>query len=64
VVAEIARRFDLKVLIEDDALRTRTVTGRFADQTPAEILAGICRAVDATCSTRDGVVVMKAVSRL
>jgi len=63
VIPELERRFDLRVQVTDTFLLDRTMTGWFADQPPEQILIGICRAVDAICSARDGLVIMEAVSR-
>lgn len=60
VLAELDRRFDLRVEVLSPVLLDRTVTGWFADQTPKEILAAVCHAVNAICSLRDDVVVMEA----
>jgi transmembrane sensor len=50
VAAEISSRFDLEIDIGDSELAARTVTGRFIDQSPAEIVGNICIAVDARCT--------------
>lgn len=59
VVEEMERRFGIRIRIRDRALRERTVTGWFPDQSSEEIMAGICRAVDARCTVRDGTVRME-----
>lgn len=58
VVEEFERRFGLRLEIEDDALRTQTLTGWFADQTPREMLAGICTVLEARCAVEGDVVRM------
>lgn len=63
VIAEMNRRFGLRIQVEDRILFDRSVSGWFADQPAEEMLARICRAIDAICVVQDGIVVMKAVSR-
>jgi transmembrane sensor len=58
VAEEFSRRFDLRLDIADDALRGRTLTGWFADQTPREMLAGICTVLEARCDLERDVVRM------
>lgn len=53
VATELERRFGVRIEITDDDLLERTITGWFADQTPAQVIAGICRAVNALCTTVD-----------
>ncbi len=53
VAEELERRIGLTIEIEDSALLDRMVTGWFADQTPGEMIAGICRAVNAQCEVED-----------
>jgi len=55
VAEELRVRFGLQIEIVDAELADRTVTGWFADQTPEEIMGGICRAVAASCSVENGV---------
>ena len=59
VAEEFGRRFDLQVEITDEALRGRTVTGWFADQTPAEMIAGICTVLEAECVLEEEIVRMR-----
>ena len=49
VVSELEARFELRIEIGDEALASRTVSGMFINQTPAEMIANICLAVDAQC---------------
>lgn len=49
VAEEFGRRFGFRLEIEDGALRRRTLTGWFADQTPRDMIAGICTVLEATC---------------
>lgn len=60
VAEEFRRRFGIRIELMDDALKDRTVTGWFADQSAYEMLAGICRAVDARCTVRNDVLRMEA----
>ncbi|MBI4539927.1 MAG: FecR domain-containing protein [Gemmatimonadetes bacterium] len=60
VAEEFRRRFDVVIEIVDPSLASRTVTGWFTAQTPEEMLAGICRAVDAECTVRGRVIRMEA----
>lgn len=63
VVEEFQERFGMRVEVADSTLRARSVTGWFADQSPEQMLAGICRAVDAQCTLHDGLVRMKLSQR-
>lgn len=60
IAVELERRFDIRIEIVDPALRRRTVTGWFADQSPESMIAGICTVVEARCSVQDGVVRMES----
>lgn len=60
-IAEVAReleaRLGIHVEIADPALLDRTMTGWFADQTPGEMIAGICRAIGARCRVAEDLTV-------
>lgn len=59
VADELRRRFGVTIEIVDDRLAERTITAWFADQTPTEMVRGICQALNARCSFEsDGVVRM------
>jgi len=61
VVAEIMRRYAVRIEIADSAVSGRTVSGWFAERSHEAILRVICTAVLAECLTqRDGSVVMKS----
>ncbi len=56
-LAEVARefesRFGVRIEISNPELESRTISGWFVDQTPAEMFGNICLAVDAQCETGD-----------
>jgi transmembrane sensor len=56
VAEEFSRRFGTTLAIEDERLRNRSVTGWFADQTPTEMVMGICMVLEAECVV-DGAVI-------
>jgi transmembrane sensor len=58
VAEEFFRRFGLRIEIADDALLERTITGWFTDQSPREMLDGVCRAAGAVCTPVGGAVRM------
>lgn len=62
VAEELERRFGVRIEIADGALAARTVTGWFSDQSPEEMIAGICRVVEARCTVRGGTVRMEVAS--
>jgi transmembrane sensor len=59
VASEFERRFGLRIEVADE-LRGRTLTGWFADQSPDEMLGGVCTVLEARCSFEDAVVRMRA----
>lgn len=52
VVSELEERLGLTFRVEDPDLNARSLTGWFTDQSPRDVVAGICSALDVTCSTR------------
>jgi ferric-dicitrate binding protein FerR (iron transport regulator) len=57
VAAEIRRRYQVRVDL-DSALANRTVTAWFTSQSLEEVVTIVCRVAGASCSTRDGRVVI------
>lgn len=55
VALELERRYDVKVLLPDSSVASRTVTAWFTNQSFPQVFHAICRAVDAHCSLRDNV---------
>ena len=55
VAQELERRYDVRVLLPDSALASRTVTAWFTNQDFRQVLFAICSAVDAHCTLRDSV---------
>lgn len=55
VARELERRYDVRVLLPDSTIASRTVTAWFTNQDFRQVLFAICRAVDAHCTLRDGV---------
>ena len=53
VSMEIGRRYGVKVNVDDPVLARRTVTAWFTDESLQEVIAVVCRVVDAQC-TIDG----------
>jgi transmembrane sensor len=58
VAAEIRRRYDVRVDL-DSTLAKRTVTAWFTSQSLEEVVTIVCRVAGATCSTRNGKVVIR-----
>lgn len=52
VVSELGERLGLTFRVEDPDLNARTLTGWFTDQSPQDIVTGICSALDVACSIR------------
>jgi transmembrane sensor len=59
VAEEIEHRFGMRIEITDSMLSARTVTGWFGDQSPQDLIQGICAAVAATCSIEQNAVRME-----
>lgn len=59
VAEEFNGRFGLQIQITDSTLLKRTITGWFADSSPEEIVARICRAIDARCTEFDDYVLIE-----
>jgi ferric-dicitrate binding protein FerR (iron transport regulator) len=59
VADEFERRFGVRVEVAEE-LRSRTLTGWFADQAPDEMLAGVCTVLEAQCLFDGDVVRMQA----
>lgn len=59
VAREFERRFGLPIEIADPELTDRTVTGWFSEQPPLEMIETICGAVNARCTSSDGMVRMQ-----
>jgi transmembrane sensor len=55
VARELERRYDVRVLLPDSTIASRTVTAWFTNQDFRQVLFAICRAVDAHCTLRDSV---------
>ena len=55
VARELERRYDVRVLLPDSTIASRTVTAWFTKQDFRQVLFAICRAVDAHCTLRDNV---------
>jgi ferric-dicitrate binding protein FerR (iron transport regulator) len=55
VADELHRLYGVRVLLPDSALATRTVTAWFTNQDFDQVLSAVCRAVDAHCTSGDGV---------
>lgn len=55
VSRELERRYDVRVLLPDSTIASRTVTAWFTNQDFRQVLFAICRAVDAHCTLRDSV---------
>jgi transmembrane sensor len=55
VARELERRYDVRVLLPDSTIASRTVTAWFTTQDFRQVLFAICRAVDAHCTLRDSV---------
>lgn len=55
VALELERRYDVRVLLPDSTIASRTVTAWFTNQDFEQVLFAICRAVDAHCTLRDSV---------
>jgi transmembrane sensor len=55
VTRELERRYDVRVLLPDSTIASRTVTAWFTNQDFHQVLFAICRAVDAHCTLRDSV---------
>jgi transmembrane sensor len=55
VAQELERRYDVRVLLPDSTIASRTVTAWFTNQDFRQVLFAICRAVDAHCTLRDSV---------
>ena len=60
VAVEIGARFGIRVVLADSALRDRTVTAWFTDQSLDDVLRVVCAASLAVCTTRGGTVTMRA----
>lgn len=56
---ELERRYGARVHIHEEALADRTVTAWFTDESLEEVVAIICRVVDAQCSIHDSIVDMR-----
>lgn len=56
VAAELEREYDAAVEIADPVLAERTISGWFVDRSLEEVVAVVCAAIAAGCSTHDGVV--------
>lgn len=55
VARELERRYRIRVLLPDSAVATRRVTAWFSQQDVAQVLAAVCRAVEAHCTLVNGV---------
>ena len=55
VARELERRYDVRVLLPDSTIASRTVTAWFTNQDFHQVLFAICRAVNAHCTLRDNV---------
>jgi transmembrane sensor len=55
VAREIERRYDVRVLLPDSTMASRTVTAWFTNQDFTQVLSAICRAVDAHCTLHNNV---------
>lgn len=55
VARELERRYGVRVLLPDSMIASRTVTAWFTNQDFDQVLAAICRAVDAHCTHRGDV---------
>lgn len=55
VARELERRYDVRVLLPDSTIASRTVTAWFTNQEVGQVLFAICSAVDAHCTLRDNV---------
>jgi transmembrane sensor len=55
VAREIERRYDVRVLLPDSTIASRTVTAWFTNQDFEQVFSAICRAVDAHCTLHDNV---------
>jgi ferric-dicitrate binding protein FerR (iron transport regulator) len=53
---EIERAFDVRVLLEDEALAGATLTSSFTDQPLEGVIDVVCAVLDARCGIHDGVV--------
>jgi transmembrane sensor len=58
VAAELEHRFDIEIVIQDRALRDRTITAWFGDEDIESVLAVICRIADVRCTLRDDTATM------
>jgi transmembrane sensor len=56
---EIERKYHIPVRIADAALRERTLTALFDQQSLDTVITTVCRVVDATCQVQDSVVVVR-----
>lgn len=55
VAREIEERYGVRVLLPDSAVASRTLTAWFTHQNVEQVLAAVCRAVQAHCTLEDGV---------
>lgn len=55
VARELERRYGIRVLLPDSGVATRRVTAWFNQQDAGQVLAAICRAVEAHCTLANGV---------
>ncbi len=62
VAVELGRRFGMSVEVTDPDLRQRTVTAWFGDQSPDDLMRGICAAVAAQCVIGEASVTMEPLS--
>lgn len=51
VARELARWYDVELVVEDSALLTVPVTGTFTDMPAATVITVVCRSLDAKCET-------------
>jgi transmembrane sensor len=59
VARELEARMGLRIVIEDEALKERTVTGWFGEGDRGQVLAIICRVASVHCEHRGDVVYMR-----
>lgn len=55
VARELEIRYRIRVLLPDSAVASRRVTAWFSQQDAAQVLAAICRAVEAHCTFANGI---------
>lgn len=60
VAAELIAQYGVEVRIDDRSLEGRTITGWFSDQTYDEVVAAICRVIQARCTIESSRIVIGA----